>query len=153
MTMRPEFWSVADTAMRVTAGEITALRLTEGFLSRIANIDRELGAFLEIDGDGARLAARELDRKRAANEPLGPLAGVTIALKDMLVTRGVATTAGSKILAGWIPPYDAHVVEKLRAAGAIVVGKANCDEFGMGSSTERSAFKKTPPIWRSLGRG
>jgi len=147
MTSRPEFWSIADTARRIAAGEITAVRLTEAMLSRIGSIDRELGAFLEIDGDGARLAAREIDRKRTANEPLGPLAGVTIALKDMLVTKGVATTAGSKILAGWIPPYDAHVVEKLRAAGAILVGKVNCDEFGMGSSTERSAFKKTRNPW------
>ncbi len=144
---RPEFWSIADTAKRVAAGEITALRLTEAMLSRIASIDRELGAFLEVDGDGARVTARELDRKRTAGEPLGPLAGVTIALKDMLVTKGVATTAGSKILAGWIPPYDAHVVEKLRAAGAILVGKVNCDEFGMGGSTERSAFKKTRNPW------
>ena len=82
--------------------------------------------------------APEIDRKRAAKQPLGPLGGVPIALKDVLVTKGLATTAGSKILEGWIPPYDATVVEKLRAAGAIVLGKVNCDEFAMGSSTERS---------------
>ena len=147
MSVSPEFWSIADTTRRIAAGEITAVRLLDAMLARIQNIDRELGAFLATDGDGARAAAREVDRKRAANEPLGPLAGVPIALKDVLVTKGVATTAGSKILAGWIPPYDAYVVEKLRAAGALIVGKVNCDEFAMGSSTERSAYKKTRNPW------
>jgi len=143
----PEFWSVADTARKIAAGELTAERLVEAMLARIANLDRELGAFLETDGDGAREAAREIDRKRTAGEPLGPLAGVPISLKDMLVTKGVTTTAGSKILEGWVPPFDATVVERLRAAGAVLLGKVNCDEFGMGSSTERSAYKKTRNPW------
>ncbi len=145
--MTQPFWTVADTARRVATGETTAFRVTEAMLARISNVDRELAAFLEVDGEGARAAAREIDRKRTAGEPLGLLAGVPIALKDNLVTKGVATTAGSKILAGWIPPYDATVVDKLRAAGAILVGKTNLDEFGMGSSTERSAFKKTRNPW------
>ena len=141
------FWSVSETVRRIAAGEITAQRLVEDTLTRIQSIDRELGAFLDVDSDGAREAATEIDRKLAAKEPLGPLGGVLISLKDMIVTKGLATTAGSKILQDWIPPYDAHVVEKLRAAGAIILGKVNCDEFGMGSSTERSAYKKTRNPW------
>jgi aspartyl-tRNA(Asn)/glutamyl-tRNA(Gln) amidotransferase subunit A len=146
-TAGPEFWSVADTVRRVTAGEITAAALVEPALERVASMDGELGAFLALDPAGARAAAAEIDRKRAAGAPLGPLAGVPVTLKDNLVTAGVATTAGSRILAGWIPPYDAAVVERLRAAGAILLGKVNCDEFGMGSSTERSAFKQTRNPW------
>ncbi|MDB4964305.1 MAG: aspartyl/glutamyl-tRNA(Asn/Gln) amidotransferase subunit [Myxococcales bacterium] len=147
MSTSPEFWTVADTAKRVAAGEIGAVRLVDTMLSRITNVDRELGAFLATDGEGARRDAAEIDRKRTAGQFAGPLAGVTIALKDNLVTKGVATTAGSKILQGWIPPYDATVVEKLRSAGALIVGKTNLDEFGMGSSTERSAYKKTRNPW------
>jgi aspartyl-tRNA(Asn)/glutamyl-tRNA(Gln) amidotransferase subunit A len=142
-----EYWTVADTARKISAGEITAYRLVENVLGRIQSVDRELGAFLAVDSNGARDAASEVERRRMDGEPLGALAGVPIALKDNLVTKGFATTAGSKILSGWIPPYDATVVEKLRAAGAILVGKTNLDEFGMGSSTERSAFKKTKNPW------
>ncbi len=142
-----EFWSVAETAGRIASGETTALRVVDAALLRISNLDRELGAFLEVDGEVARATAIKVDRRRAAAEQLGPLAGVPIALKDNLVTKGIATTAGSKILAGWVPPYDGAVVEKLRAAGAIILGKTNLDEFGMGSSTERSAFKKTKNPW------
>jgi aspartyl-tRNA(Asn)/glutamyl-tRNA(Gln) amidotransferase subunit A len=141
------FLSVVETARKIAAGEITASALVDAMLARIESVDRELGAYLQVDRDGARLAAKEIDRKRAANQPLGKLGGVPIALKDVLVTRGVATTAGSKILAGWIPPYDATVVAKLRAEGAILLGKLNCDEFAMGSSTERSAYKKTLNPW------
>jgi aspartyl-tRNA(Asn)/glutamyl-tRNA(Gln) amidotransferase subunit A len=142
-----QWLSVAETAKKIATGELTAVRAVDAFLARIGNIDRELGAFLVVDGDQARAGALEVDRKRNAGEPLGPLAGVPIALKDNLVTLGLATTAGSKILAGWVPPYDAAVVEKLRAAGALVLGKVNCDEFAMGSSTERSAFKRTKNPW------
>ena len=141
------YWSIAETTRRIAAGEATALAVTDDALARIAARDGALGAFLALDPGGARDAAREVDRKVAAGEPLGPLAGVPIALKDNLVTAGVETTAGSKILAGWIPPYDAAVVERLRAAGAVVLGKVNLDEFGMGSSTERSAFKPTANPW------
>jgi len=142
-----EWLSVADTAAKIASGELTAVAVTDRVLERIASVDRELGAYLAVDAEGARAAAQAVDAQRAAGQRLGPLAGVPISLKDMLVTRGVETTAGSKILAGWIPPYDATVVEKLRAAGAILVGKVNCDEFGMGSSTEASAFKRTKNPW------
>ena len=141
------FWSVTDTVRRIAAGEVTAGQIVETMLERISSLDGQLGAYLAVDAIGARATAADIDRRRAANQPLGPLAGATIALKDVLVTRGVATTAGSKILQGWIPPYDACVVERLRAADAIVVGKVNCDEFAMGSSTENSAYQPTRNPW------
>jgi len=139
--------TAAETARRIAAGELTAVAALEAYLPRIATLDRQLGAYLAVDAEGARAQAAEIDRKRAAGESLGPLAGVPVALKDVLVTRGMATTAASKILAGWIPPYDGSVVERLRAAGAVIVGKLNCDEFAMGSSTERSAYKPTQNPW------
>src|SRR5580704_9744118 len=120
-----QWLSAAQTAAQIASGELTAFRAVDTLLARIANLDRELGAFLALDPSSRELA-NGIDQKRKAGEPLGPLAGVPIALKDNLVTRGVATTAASKILAGWLPPYDATVVEKLRAAGAIVLGKLNC---------------------------
>jgi aspartyl-tRNA(Asn)/glutamyl-tRNA(Gln) amidotransferase subunit A len=147
VTVDPAFWSVADIARRIAAGEVTAAEITDAFIARIAAVDPELGAYLLVDEGGARLQAVMVDNMRQANVPLGPLAGVPIALKDMIVTKDVVTTAGSKILEGWVPPYDATVVEKLRAAGAVILGKVNCDEFGMGSSTERSAYKQTKNPW------
>jgi aspartyl-tRNA(Asn)/glutamyl-tRNA(Gln) amidotransferase subunit A len=141
------YWTVADTARRIAAGEITAEAVVDETLARIVEHDAQLGAFLALDASGARAAARLLDEKRTAGAPIGPLGGVPIALKDNLVTKGVATTAGSKILAGWIPPYDGSAAEKLRAAGAILLGKTNLDEFGMGSSTERSAYQPTKNPW------
>ncbi|MBA3818384.1 MAG: Asp-tRNA(Asn)/Glu-tRNA(Gln) amidotransferase subunit GatA [Deltaproteobacteria bacterium] len=145
--MRPEFWSISDTVRHIVTGEITAQKLVDAMLNRITFLDREVGAYLEVDKAGAKAQAIEIDRKRTAGEALGSLVGVPISLKDNLVTKGVTTTAGSKILDGWVPPYDATVVEKLRAAGAIILGKTNLDEFGMGSSTERSAYKKTKNPW------
>jgi len=142
-----EWLSVTETATKVAAGELTAERVLSAYTARISRLDRELGAYLAIDTAEARKVANELDRKRAAGQPIGPLGGVPIALKDVLVTKGLETTAGSKILEGWVPPYDATVVERLRAAGAVIVGKLNCDEFAMGSSTERSAYKKTKNPW------
>lgn len=140
-------WSAADTARRVKAGEIDASEIVETTLARIEKHDGELGAYLAICAEKARGDAMIIDATRKAGGTLGPLAGVTIALKDNLVTKDIVTTAGSKILDGWVPPYDATVVERLRAAGAIVIGKTNLDEFGMGSSTERSAFKPTKNPW------
>src|SRR4051812_43661674 len=142
-----EWLSVTETAQKISTGEVSAARVVENYLARITNVDRELNAYLTVTSDEARKAAGEIDRKRSANQPIGPLGGVPIALKDNLVTKGIATTAGSKILEGWVPPYDGAVVERLRAAGAIVLGKVNCDEFAMGSSTERSAYKKTKNPW------
>ncbi len=141
------FWTAIDTARRVTAGEITAEKVTGDALARIGELDPKLGAFLAIDKERALAAARLLDERRKAGDKLGPLAGVPIALKDNLVTKDLVTTAASRILAGWVPPYDGAAAERLRAAGAIVIGKANLDEFGMGSSTERSAYTPTKNPW------
>jgi aspartyl-tRNA(Asn)/glutamyl-tRNA(Gln) amidotransferase subunit A len=146
----PSYWSVADVARRVKAGEIEATAIVESTLARIEKHDGELGSYLAVCAEKARFDAMTIDATRKAGGTLGALAGVPIALKDNLVTKDTVTTAGSKILDGWVPPYDATIVEKLRAAGAIVIGKTNLDEFGMGSSTERSAFKPTKNPWDTL---
>jgi len=131
---------VIAIAERVRRGETTALAVAEEALARIAARNSELNAFLTVSTVEVLEQARAVDAKRARGEALGPLAGVPIALKDALCTRGVRTTAGSKILEHWIPPYDATVVAKLRAADAVLPGKTNMDEFAMGSSNESSAF-------------
>ena len=142
-----EWLTATETARRIAAGELTAVKAVDAYLARIAKHDGELGAYLAVDAEGARAQAASIDAARAASAPLGPLAGVPIALKDVLVTRGLATTAASQILGGWIPPYDGTAVQKLRNAGAVILGKLNCDEFAMGSSTENSAYKKTKNPW------
>ncbi len=129
------------------AGEVSAERLTESYLERIARLGGELGAFLSVDADGARTQARAVDTARANGENVGPLAGVPIGLKDNLCMRGLPTTCASKILEGYRPPYDAHVVERLREAGAVLVGKLNMDEFAMGSSNESSAYGVVRNPW------
>ncbi len=132
-----------ELAESVRKGESSATEVLERCLGAIEDLDGELHAFLTVLGDSARAEAREIDRRRAAGEELGPLAGVPVAVKDNLCTRGVPTTCASRILEGWRPPYDATVVQRLRRAGAVVVGKTNLDEFAMGSSTENSAFGPT----------
>jgi aspartyl-tRNA(Asn)/glutamyl-tRNA(Gln) amidotransferase subunit A len=139
--------SLVDQARRVAVGGATARELVEAHLTRIDEIDPRVHAFLHVDREGALAAAESIDARRSRGEKLGPLAGVPIGLKDVIVTKGVPTTAASKILAGWVPPYDATVVAKLRAADAIVIGKQNCDEFGMGSSTESSSAGLTRNPW------
>lgn len=141
------FATAAAQGKMVRTGELSALALTEAYLARIAAYDGEIGAFLHVAGDHARLAAEAIDRRRAAGFSLGPLAGVPIAIKDAIVTAGLPTTAGSKMLAGWLPPYNATAVERLLRADAVVLGKTNCDEFSMGSSTENSAFHVTRNPW------
>ena len=104
-------------------------------------------AFLHVDREGALRAAREWDGRYARGDALPPLAGLPVAVKDIICTTGMPTTCGSRILAGWVPPYDATVVSRLRDAGAVIVGKTNLDEFAMGSSTENSAFGPTHNPW------
>lgn len=136
-----------ELATLIRDGRATALQVTEAHLDRIAELNPVLGAFVHVDADGARRAARAVDAALAAGEELSPLAGVPIALKDNHCTRDMPTTCGSRMLEGWVPPYDATVVTRIREAGLVIVGKTNMDEFAMGSSTESSAFGPTRNPW------
>lgn len=130
------------------AGELSAAEATDGCLAAIERLDPEVKAFLSVDADAARERAADVDRRRASGETLGILAGVPVAVKDNMCTRdGQATTCGSRILEGWHAPYDAHVVERLRAEDAVIVGKTNLDEFAMGSSCENSGYFPTRNPW------
>ncbi len=139
--------TAAGIAARIASGEVTAVEVTEAHLARIEAVDEKVHAFLHVDREGALAQARAVDEKRERGEELGPLAGVPLALKDIFTTKGIPTTVGSKILEGWIPPYDATVTQRLRAADVIILGKTNMDEFAMGSSTENSAFGHTGNPW------
>ncbi len=130
----------------VARRELSATEVCRSFLSRIERFDAALHAFITIDGERALACAAEVDRRVARDESL-PLAGVPVAVKDNLCTAGSRTTAGSRILERFVPPYDATVVARLSAAGATILGKTNCDEFGMGSSTEHSAFGPSRNPW------
>ncbi|MBU7596215.1 Asp-tRNA(Asn)/Glu-tRNA(Gln) amidotransferase subunit GatA [Streptomyces sp. P38-E01] len=139
--------TAAETAARIAAGDVTAVEVAEAHLARIEAVDEKVHAFLHVDREGALAAARRVDEKRERGEKLGPLAGVPLALKDIFTTEGVPTTVGSKILEGWIPPYDATVTRRLKEADVVILGKTNMDEFAMGSSTENSAYGPTGNPW------
>ena len=137
----------ATLARAIAEGEVSSREVTQAHLDRIAAVDEQVHAFLHVDGEAALAAADKVDAKRASGKPLGALAGVPLALKDVLTMKGVPTTCGSRVLEGWRPPYDSTVVERLRAADIVILGKTNMDEFAMGSSTEHSAYGPTRNPW------
>lgn len=139
--------TAAETADVVATGKASAVEVAQAHLDRIGAVDEKVHAFLHVDTEGALDAARAVDERRAKGEKLGPLAGVPLALKDIFTTKGIPTTVGSKILEGWIPPYDATVTKRLKDAGIVILGKTNMDEFAMGSSTENSAYGPTGNPW------
>lgn len=139
--------TAAETAAQIAAGDVSAVEVAEAHLARIDAVDEKVHAFLHVDREGALARARAVDAKRERGEKLGPLAGVPLALKDIFTTEGVPTTAGSKMLQGWVPPYDATVTRRLKEADVVILGKTNMDEFAMGSSTENSAYGHTGNPW------
>ena len=143
--------TAADLAEALRAGELSAREATQAHLTRIEEVDPLVHAYLHVAAESALATADEVDAARAKGESLHRLAGVPIAVKDVMTTTGMPTTCGSRMLKGWIPPYDATVVRQIKAAGMPILGKTNMDEFAMGSSTEHSAFGPTRNPW-DLGR-
>ncbi|GAA3988268.1 Asp-tRNA(Asn)/Glu-tRNA(Gln) amidotransferase subunit GatA [Thermobifida alba] len=139
--------SAAELGAAIASGETSAVEATQAYLDRIAAVDGQIHAFLHVAAEKALDQARAVDARRAAGEELGPLAGVPVAHKDVFTTKDMPTTAASRILEGWQPPYDATVTERLRDAGLVILGKTNMDEFAMGSSTENSAYGPTRNPW------
>ncbi|MFJ1755874.1 Asp-tRNA(Asn)/Glu-tRNA(Gln) amidotransferase subunit GatA [Kitasatospora sp. NPDC088134] len=140
-------YTAAETAAAIAGGQVSAVEVAQAHLDRIDAVDKKVNAFLHVDAEGALAAARAVDEQRAAGAELGPLAGVPLALKDVFTTQGIPTTCGSKMLEGWIPPYDATLTRRLKDAGVVILGKTNMDEFAMGSSTENSAYGPTGNPW------
>ena len=141
--MTKQFATVVDIAQDIASGKTSAVEVLEQHLARITEREGEINAFNLVTTEQARATAQQVDADIKAGKPVGALAGVPVALKDNMCTRGIETTCSSKILEGWKPPYDATVVTRLQQAGAVMVGKTNLDEFAMGSSTENSAFGPT----------
>ncbi|MFE3960230.1 Asp-tRNA(Asn)/Glu-tRNA(Gln) amidotransferase subunit GatA [Nocardia sp. NPDC059091] len=139
--------SAAELAGKIHAREVSSVEVTEAHIQRIAEVDGEINAFLHVAGEQALLTAAEVDRQVAGGKVVSALAGVPLALKDVFTTTDMPTTCGSKILEGWVSPYDATLTTKLREAGIPILGKTNMDEFAMGSSTENSAYGPTRNPW------
>ena len=150
-------FTITAAARALRDGSVTAVRLAGRVLKRAAMVEAQVHAYLTLDSEGLMRAAVEADEALVSGDDRGPLHGIPIALKDNMTTRDMETTAGSKILAGYHPPYDATVVGRLRRSGALITGKTNLDEFAMGSSTENSAYGRpatrgTPTGFREVRR-
>jgi aspartyl-tRNA(Asn)/glutamyl-tRNA(Gln) amidotransferase subunit A len=145
--MQPLDLSAIDLVAAIRRGEVSAVQVAETFLDRIARLDGSINAFLHVNREAALTRAADIDARRKAGKPLGALAGLPVAVKDALCTKDQPTTCASKMLAGYRPPYDAHVVARLRDADAVLVGKTNMDEFAMGGSNENSAFGAVHNPW------
>ncbi len=141
--------STNELITQLQNGDVTAVEITQSFLDQIQSKNDALNIFLHIDKENALQQAADVDAKRTAGKPLGQLAGIPIALKDIICTAGTPTTCGSKMLKPYVPPYDAHIVTELKNADAVIVGKVNMDEFAMGSSTENSAYGASRNPWNS----
>ncbi|MBM3994844.1 MAG: Asp-tRNA(Asn)/Glu-tRNA(Gln) amidotransferase subunit GatA [Planctomycetes bacterium] len=139
--------TAAELLERQSTGDLSAEAITQSFLARIQQVEPKLRSFLAVDEAGALEQARAIDAKRRRGDAMGILAGVPIAIKDVICVQGQRATAGSKMLEAFVPPYDAHVITRLKEADAILIGKSNCDEFAMGSSTENSAYQTTRNPW------
>lgn len=141
--MNVEKLTVKEILNGLDKKEFTSVELVNAYFDRIEKYENEIGAFVTLTKEEALKDAKASDDRRANGEKLGALEGVPIAIKDNMCTKGVKTTCSSRMLEDFIPPYDATVIEKLKAAGAVIIGKTNMDEFAMGGSTETSYFKKT----------
>ena len=140
-------FSAAELAHALDSRELSSVEVVQAHLDRIASVDADVHAYLHVDGQGALEAARAVDDRRSSGEDLHVLAGVPIAVKDVLVTRGSPRPVAPRSSRGGSPPYDATVVSRLKAAGMPILGKTNMDEFAMGSSTEHSAYGPTHNPW------
>jgi len=145
--MKPYELSIAQAKAMMDKGELSAVELTGSCLDRIDEVDKEIHAFITIDREGAMRQAKDADRKRTAGSA-GELCGIPLSIKDLLSTKGMRTTCGSKILADYIPPYDATVVERLKKEDAVILGKVTMDEFAMGSTSETCAFGVPRNPWK-----
>ena len=143
--------TATDLVRQLADGEITSVELTKSYLDRIERHDGQVKAFLRVDPAAALARAEEIDRRRKAGKPMGPLAGLPVAVKDVLCSQGEPTTCASRMLEHFRPPYDATAVAKLKAADAVLIGRTNMDEFAMGGSNENSAF--FPRIIPGICRG